>query len=107
MLGLHGTWAACSAIHEASGERVAMGRVLGDGGWYFVITDMATLPDHQRHGLGGEILEALLGAIRAVAPPGAFVTLLADAPGRALYARHGFTDTAPDSIGMALILDDG
>lgn len=105
VLGLAGTWAACSVIHEVSGECVAMGRVIGDGGWYFVITDMATLPGHQRNGLGGEILEDLLSAIRAVAPSGAFVNLLADAPGRSLYARYGFNETAPLSIGMALILN--
>ena len=26
------------------GQAVAMGRVIGDGGWYFHIADMATLP---------------------------------------------------------------
>jgi hypothetical protein len=32
------------------------------------------------------------------------VDLLADPPGRRLYARHGFAETAPGSIGMALRL---
>jgi hypothetical protein len=39
------------------------------------------------------------------APPGAYVNLLADPPGRRLYARHGFTETAPRSVGMARFLD--
>jgi hypothetical protein len=47
------------------------------------------------------VLTALLDAIRRGAPPGAYVNLLADPPGRRLYARHGFTETAPYSIGMA------
>jgi hypothetical protein len=33
------------------------------------------------------------------------VNLLADPPGRPLYARHGFAETAPDAIGMGLLLD--
>ena len=78
--------------------------MLGDGGWYFHIVDMAVLPEHQRHGLGDAMLTALLDAIRRDAPPGAFVNLLADAPGRRLYHRHGFRETAPESLGMARTL---
>ena len=81
-----------------------MGRVIGDGGWYFHVVDMAVLPDHQRRGLGSAVLTHLLEQIRARAPKGAFVSLLADPPGRRLYARHGFAESAPDSVGMALLL---
>jgi ribosomal protein S18 acetylase RimI-like enzyme len=102
---LPGSWVAVHVVHEASGEVVGMGRVLGDGGWYFHIVDMAVLPQHQRRGIGDSILAALLGHIRAVAPPGAYVNLLADPPGRRLYERHGFSETAPHQIGMALRLD--
>jgi ribosomal protein S18 acetylase RimI-like enzyme len=101
---LPGSWAACHVVHEASGQTVGMGRVLGDGGWYFHVVDMAVLPDHQRRGLGDAILRSLLDRIRADAPGGAYVNLLADPPGRRLYARHGFAETAPHSVGMALRL---
>ncbi|WP_206330443.1 GNAT family N-acetyltransferase [Modestobacter sp. KNN46-3] len=97
---LSGSWAAASVVH--SGTAVAMGRVIGDGGWYFHVVDMAVLPEHQRRGLGDAVLTRLLARIAAVAPPNAYVNLLADPPGRRLYARHGFVETAPDSIGMAL-----
>ena len=46
-------------------------------------------------------VRALLDRIRARAPAGAYVNLLADGPGRGLYARHGFVETAPTSVGMA------
>jgi GNAT superfamily N-acetyltransferase len=80
-----------------------MGRVIGDGGWYFII-DMATLPDHQRRGLGAAVLDHLLAETRDRAPEGAWVNLLADPAGRKLYASRGFTETAPGSIGMARYL---
>jgi ribosomal protein S18 acetylase RimI-like enzyme len=83
-------------------ESVGMGRVLGDGGWYFHLLDMAVLPEHQRRGLGDVILTALLDQIRTHAPKGALVSLLADPPGVALYRRHGFANTSPGSEGMAL-----
>ena len=102
---LRGSWAACHVLHEHEGRSVAMGRVIGDGGWYFHVADMAVLPEHQRRGLGGAVLSYLLDRIRARAPRGALVTLLADPPGRALYAKHGFVESAPGSIGMILLLD--
>lgn len=102
--GAHGAWAACHVVHEPSGTAAAMGRVIGDGGWYFHVIDMATLPAHQRLGLGAAILDHLLTEIRDHAPAGAWVNLLADPPGRKLYASRGFTETAPGSVGMALHL---
>ena len=100
-----GSWAACRIVHGAEARSVAMGRIIGDGGWYFHVVDMAVLPEHQRRGLGGAVLSYLLEQIRLRAPSGAYVSLLADAPGRPLYARRGFVETAPGSVGMALILE--
>jgi ribosomal protein S18 acetylase RimI-like enzyme len=82
---------------------VGMGRVIGDGGWYFHIGDMAVLPDHQRKGLGDFILSALLDKIVQDAPPNPYVNLISDPPARKLYARHGFVETASagrGSVGM-------
>src|SRR5262245_1595057 len=91
-----GSWYAVH-VRDATGATVGMGRVIGDGGWYFHVVDMAVLPEHQRRGIGGAILTALLARIRVAAPPGPYVSLLADEPGRELYARHGFVPTAPHS----------
>lgn len=101
---LSGSWAACHVVHEAGAGSVAMGRAIGDGGWYFHVVDMAVLPEHQRRGLGGAVLTHLLDQIRLRAPGGAYVSLLADAPGRPLYVRYGFVESAPTSIGMALVV---
>lgn len=101
---LPGSWRACHVVHDPTGQVVGMGRVLGDGGWYFLVVDMAVLPEHQRRGLGAVVLESLLDEIRSGAPAGAWVTLMADPPGRRLYERFGFRETAPDSLGMALTL---
>src|SRR6478672_4601817 len=57
---LPGSWFVCHIVHEDTGMAVAMGRVIGDGGWYFHIVDMATLPPHQRRGLGDLVLGTLL-----------------------------------------------
>jgi ribosomal protein S18 acetylase RimI-like enzyme len=106
-LAIPGSWAACHVRHEPSGEVVGMGRVIGDGGWYFHVVDMAVLPAHQRRGIGDHVLGHLLDRIREAAPPDAFVSLMADPPGRRLYARHGFTEDRDASIGMARWLREG
>jgi GNAT superfamily N-acetyltransferase len=86
---------------------VAMGRIIGDGGWYFHIADMAVLPEHQRKGLGDAVLKHLMEHIKTHAPQdgtGTYVTLFADAPGRRLYAKNGFVETMPGQMGMAMPL---
>jgi GNAT superfamily N-acetyltransferase len=97
---LAGSW--CWSVVRRDGRAIAMGRVIGDGGWYFHVADMATLPEHQGRGLGRRVLTDLLAQIEQQAPAGAYVTLMADAPGRRLYASMGFVETAPQSLGMRL-----
>lgn len=63
---------------------------------------MATHPDHQRLGLGAWVVEWLLDSIRSAVEDEPYVTLMADEPGRPLYRRFGFRETAPTSIGMRL-----
>lgn len=100
-VAIRGSWCAVHA-RDAQGSTVGMGRVIGDGGWYFHIVDMAVLPEHQRRGIGDAMLSSLIERIRRSAPPEPYITLLADGPGQRLYTRHGFVPTAPQSIGMKL-----
>jgi ribosomal protein S18 acetylase RimI-like enzyme len=103
-LALPGSWAACHVVETASGETVGMGRLIGDGGWYFHVVDMAVLPAHQGRGIGNRVLGWLLDRIRHAAPADAYVSLMADPAGRRLYERFGFTERRDRSIGMAMWL---
>lgn len=97
---IRGSWSFCHIRMPSTGAVVAMGRVIGDGGWYFIIADMATLPDLQRRGLGRQVIEHLLRDIHRRAPEDPYVTLIADPPGRALYERVGFSRLGQDELGM-------
>ncbi|KAH7039767.1 uncharacterized protein B0I36DRAFT_1954 [Microdochium trichocladiopsis] len=95
-------------------KAVAMGRIIGDGGWYFVIADMAVLPGHQRRGLGDAIVKRLVDRVYSHGAKGqAYVSLTADPPGRKLYARNEFVESMPRGMGMHRLLqvpgggDDG
>jgi len=101
----NGTWYGCHIKGDAEdGAAIAMGRIISDGAWYFIIADMAVLPHHQRKGLGDAILKHLLSYIRENAPEGdPFVSLSADPPGMKLYRKNGFVESAPlGEVGMLL-----
>lgn len=98
---LAGSWFFCHIREKKSGRTVAMGRVIGDGGWCFHIADMATLPDFQGQGLGRRVIDTLVAHIRHNAPENPYITLIADPPGRRLYEQAGFSEINP-SRGMEL-----
>ncbi len=81
---------------------VGMGRIIGDGGCFFQVTDIAVLPDHQGRGLGKRIMAALVGYLQDHVPATAYVSLIADVPANRLYEQFGFRETAPRSVGMAM-----
>lgn len=82
-------------------ERVGIGRVIGDGGCFFEITDMAVLPDHQKKGVGAIIMNALVGYLHSNAPSTAYVSLMADHGTPHFYEKYGFTlSEMPKSAGM-------
>ncbi|MGP5228676.1 GNAT family N-acetyltransferase [Arthrobacter rhombi] len=98
---LAGSWFFCHIQEKKSGRAVAMGRIVGDGGWCFHIADMATLPDFQGQGLGRQVIDTLVAHIRHNAPENPYITLIADPPGRRLYEQAGFSEISP-SRGMEL-----
>jgi GNAT superfamily N-acetyltransferase len=96
--GLANTLYGVSVI---DGERViGMGRIIGDGGCFFVVVDIAVQPEFQKRGLGKRIMDALDAWLRANAPVSSNVSLFADGDAKHLYARYGFVEAGPVSVGM-------
>lgn len=85
-------------------EVVGMGRIIGDGGLFFQIVDIAVEPAHQGRGLGKAIVARLVDHLRTHAPSSAYVSLMADGEAHRLYSQFGFKPTAPRSIGMAFVI---
>lgn len=97
--GLANTLYGVSLLH--SGEVVGMGRIIGDGGCFYTIVDIAVVPRWQKRGLGKRILDALHRWLQTNAEPSAYVNLVADGDARHLYRKYGFFESAPHSINMA------
>lgn len=82
---------------------VGIGRVIGDGGCFFEIVDIAVLPQHQGQGLGTRIMETLMDYIHEHAPKSAYVSLMADHDTPEFYEKFGFKRAEmPKSAGMYL-----
>jgi GNAT superfamily N-acetyltransferase len=84
-------------------EPIGLGRVIGDGGCFFQIVDIAVVPAHQKKGVGHLIMSALMEWLHANAPATAYVSLMAHHGTPDFYARYGFTAAEkPDAAGMYL-----
>jgi GNAT superfamily N-acetyltransferase len=100
--GLPNTLYGVSLQHD--GEVIGMGRIIGDGGCFYTVVDIAVAPQYQGRGLGKRIMSALDAWLRKNAEPSAYVTLVADGEARHLYAKYGFVETAPASVNMEYIV---
>ncbi|MEK4185847.1 GNAT family N-acetyltransferase [Paenibacillus sp. FSL L8-0493] len=80
---------------------IGMGRVIGDGGCFFQVTDIAVKPSHQGQGLGKLIIREIREFLNTV-PDKAYVSLIADGEASKLYAQYGFESVMPRSQGMFL-----
>jgi GNAT superfamily N-acetyltransferase len=85
-------------------QAVGMGRVIGDGGCFFQVVDIAVLPDHRGKGLAKQMMSEIMRYLAEHVPASGYVCLIADGQAHGLYAQFGFVATAPRSVAMALPL---
>lgn len=88
---------------EREGRIVGIGRIIGDGGLFYQVLDVAVLPEHQKKGLGARIMHALESWMGEHAPPGAYVHLIADEGTPEFYEQYGFRVRRPESSGMSFM----
>lgn len=87
-------------VHQ--GEKViGIGRIIGDGGFFYDIVDIAVLPEHQGRGIGKMIMKRLVDYVVEELPPRIFVSLHADKGATGLYEKFGFRSRGADQPGMA------
>ena len=90
-----------SVVVYFDNKPIGIGRVIGDGGCFFEVTDIAVLPEHQKKGVGVMIMEALVSYLKNNAPSTAYVSLMADHGTPHFYEKFGFTlSELPKSAGM-------
>ena len=100
--GLPASW--CSVCVRDGDELIGMGRVVGDGGLFLFVVDIAVAPAWQGQGWGRRIMQALMDDVHARAPARAMIGLIADGTASRLYEQFGFKMVAPAAHGMLLRL---
>ncbi|KAF6217663.1 hypothetical protein HO133_006765 [Letharia lupina] len=102
-VGLANTLFAVQIAQSSSPNTIlGMGRMIGDGGCFFQIVDVAVLPRHQGKGLGKMIMKELKDWMNKNVPESGTVLLFADGRANELYKQFGFVETAgltPSSVG--------
>lgn len=89
-------------VHDEDDHPVAMGRVVGDGAFYFYVQDVVVHPDHQGQGLGRAVMQRLRDQVLATAGGDCFLGLFATPEAQKLYVSEGFGTEA--MIGMWQVL---
>lgn len=84
-IGLRHSLFAVSIYRDST--LAAMGRVIGDGGAFFQIVDIAVKPDHQGKGLGKRVMEEIMAYLDQHTYEGSYVSLIADSPADKLYKK--------------------
>jgi len=103
--GLRASW--CSVCVRVADELIGMGRVVGDGGLFLFVVDIAVTPAWQRRGLGRRIMQALMEQVHARAQSRTMVGLIAEGIAYRLYEQFVFKLVAPVAQGMVLRIEKG
>jgi len=98
--GLSKTLFGICIIHDEA--VVGIGRVIGDGGLFFDIVDVAVVAEHQRRGVGKMIMDGLMAYIEVNARPSSLVCLMANKGIAPFYEKYGFKAREADMPGMII-----
>ncbi|MBU3178891.1 GNAT family N-acetyltransferase [Clostridium estertheticum] len=79
---------------------IGFGRIVGDQGITYVISDIMVDPNYQRKGLGKVIMREIDSYLNKNTDENAYVCLIANKPADKLYYQFDFEYVDPKSCGM-------
>ncbi|KOP66811.1 GNAT family acetyltransferase [Bacillus sp. FJAT-18019] len=91
-------------IRDDNNRLIGMGRVVGDGAFYFQLVDIMVAIPYRDHGIEEMLVSELLKHLEKIAPSGAEITVITDVPGIKMYQNAGFKLLYPERYGMARFL---
>ena len=81
-------------------ELIGLGRIVGDGGVTFVVSDIMVDKKFQRRGIANRIMEMIDQWFDENTHESSFITLLAKVPADKLYRKHHFCYLDENRVGM-------
>ena len=95
---LDGTLFAVSVYEDD--ELIGLGRVVGDGGITFVVSDIMVDKKFQRRGIANKIMGIIDQWFDENTHESSFITLVAKVPADKLYRKHHFCYLPENRVGM-------
>ena len=87
------------SIYE-NDKLIGFGRIVGDEGITYVVSDIMVDPDYQGKGIGKIIMKEIDCYLEENTDQYAYVCLIANKPADKLYSQFGFEYVEPKSCGM-------
>lgn len=87
------------SVYEG-GTLIGLGRIVGDGGITFAITDIMVDKRYQRQGIADRIADMIDQWIEQNADENSFIMLLANKPADLLYKKYRFDYLEENMVGM-------
>jgi len=87
------------SIYE-NDKLIGFGRIVGDEGITYVVSDIMVDPDYQGKGIGKIIMKEIDSYLEENTDEYAYVCLIANKPADKLYSQFGFEYVEPKSCGM-------
>ena len=100
---LPNSWAA-ALVRTADGTAVGMGRVIGDGGCFFQVVDIAVRPSTSGAASAGRSSRGCSSGSTPTHPTARTSRSSPTRPAASSTDDHGFRESAPDQLGMAIVL---
>jgi Acetyltransferases len=79
---------------------IGFGRVVGDGGITYVVSDIMVDTEYQRKGFAEQIMQEIDGYFEANAFEDSYICLIANQPADLLYQKHRFEYLPKNKCGM-------
>lgn len=85
------------------GKLIGFGRIVGDQGITYIVSDIMVDPDYQGKGFGKMIMKEINHYLEENTDEHAYVILIANKPADKLYKQFGFEYSEPKACGMRRI----
>lgn len=96
----------CVSVTERD-ALIGFGRVVGDGGITYVVSDIMVDSEYQGKGIGKMVMKEIDRYLEENTDEHAYVCLIANKPADKLYAQFGFEYSEPRSCGMRRLQTKG
>lgn len=94
-----------AALYDGQ-KLIGFGRIVGDGGVTYVVSDIMVDKDYQRRGYAEQIMTAIDGYLQEHAHVDSYICLIANQPADQLYHKHQFAYLPENKCGMLRKTDD-